>query len=152
MKWISQCRDDVRFAVRQLAKAPGFAAVAGLTIALGIGATTAIFSVVHAVVLRPLPYPEPNLLMVVGEDFEGRGRPSDVSVGNFTDWRTHATSFSALGAQQYVSINLSDNEQPERVVGGRVTHTWFTVFGVAPEHGRVFTPEEDVPGAIRWWS
>jgi putative ABC transport system permease protein len=146
MRWISQCRDDARFAVRQLAKAPGFAAVAGLTIALGIGATSAIFSVVHAVVLRPLPYAEPDRLMVVGEDFEGRGQPSDVSVGNFTDWRKHAVSFSALGAEQYVSLNLSDNEQPERVVGGRVTHTWFSVFGVPPERGRVFTAEEDVPG------
>lgn len=146
MRWISECRDDIRFAVRQLAKAPGFAAVAGLTIALGIGATSAIFSVVHAVVLRPLPFPEPERLMVVGEDFEGRGRPSDVSVGNFNDWRTHATSFSALGAEQYVSINLSDNEQPERVVGGRVTHTFFTVFAIPAEHGRVFTAEEDVPG------
>ncbi len=146
MRWISECRDDIRFAVRQLAKAPGFAAVAALTIALGIGATSAIFSVVHAVVLRPLPFPEPERLMVVGEDFEGRGRPSDVSVGNFNDWRTHATSFSALGAEQYVSINLSDNEQPERVVGGRVTHTFFTVFDVPAEHGRVFTADEDVPG------
>jgi predicted permease len=146
MRWISECRDDIRFAGRQLAKAPGFAAVAGLTIALGIGATSAIFSVVHAVVLRPLPFPEPERLMVVGEDFEGRGRPSDVSVGNFNDWRTHATSFSALGAEQYVSINLSDHEQPERVVGGRVTHTFFTVFDVPAEHGRVFTADEDVPG------
>ena len=146
MRWISESRDDTRFAVRQLAKAPGFAAVAGLTIALGIGATSAIFSVVHAVVLRPLPFPEPERLMVVGEDFEGRGRPSDVSVGNFNDWRTHATSFSALGAEQYVNINLSDNEQPERVVGGRVTHTFFTVFDVPAEHGRVFTADEDVPG------
>jgi putative ABC transport system permease protein len=146
MRWISEGRDDIRFAVRQLAKAPAFATVAGLTIALGIGATSAIFSVVHAVVLRPLPFPQPDRLMVVGEDFEGRGRPSDVSVGNFNDWRTHATSFSALGAEQYVSINLSDNEQPERVVGGRVTHTFFTVFDVPAEHGRVFTAEEDVPG------
>ena len=149
MRWIAECRDDIRFALRQLAKAPGFAAVAGLTLALGIGATSAIFSVVHAVVLRPLPFPEPERLMVVGEDFEGRGRPSDVSVGNFNDWRTHAKSFSSLGAEQYVSINLSDNEQPERVVGGRVTHTFFTVFGVPAEHGRVFTAEEDVPGRDR---
>jgi putative ABC transport system permease protein len=149
MRWIYDCRDDVRFAVRQLAKTPGFAAVCGLTIALGIGATTAIFSVVHAVVLRPLPFPEPDRLMVVGEDFEGRGRPSDVSVGNFADWRAHAKSFSALGALQYFSFNLSGDDRPERVMGGRVTHSWFTALGVAPQYGRVFTTEEDAPGRDR---
>ena len=149
MRWIYECRDDVRFAVRQLTKAPGFAAVAGLTIALGIGATTAIFSVVHAVVLQPLPFPEPDRLMVIGEDFEGRGVPSDVSVGNFIDWRTHAKSFSALGALSYFSANLSDEGGPERVLGGRVTHTWFTAMGVAPQQGRVFTSSEDAPGRDR---
>ena len=149
MRWILECRDDARFGLRQLAKAPGFAAVAGLTIALGIGATTAIFSVVHAVVLRPLPFPEPDRLMVVGEDFEGRGRPSDVSVGNFADWRVHAKSFSALGAAQYFSFNLSDDERPERVIGGRVSLTWFTALGVAPQHGRLFTASEDAPGNER---
>jgi putative ABC transport system permease protein len=149
MRWIDECRDDVRFAVRQLAKAPGFAAVAGLTIALGIGATTAIFSVVHAVVLRPLPFPQPDRLIVVGENFEGRGRPSDVSVGNFADWRTHATSFSALGALSFFSCNLSGDDRPERVSGGRVTKSWFTAMGVAPELGRLFTAEEDAPGRDR---
>jgi putative ABC transport system permease protein len=149
MNWIYACRDDVRFAVRQLTKAPGFAAVAGLTIALGIGATTAIFSVVHAVVLQPLPFPEPDRLMVVGEDFEGRGQPSSVSVGNFNDWRTHTKSFSALGALYYLSANLSDEGRPERVLGGRVTQSWFTAMGVAPQEGRLFTPEEDAPGNDR---
>jgi putative ABC transport system permease protein len=148
-QWIDECRDDFRFAVRQLTKAPGFALVAGLTLALGIGATTSIFSVVHAVLLRPLPFPEPDRLMVVGEDFEGRGQPSDVSIGNFVDWRTHAKSFSSLAAMQYFSFNLSDDDQPERVVGGRVTHTWFTALGIAPQHGRVFTAGEDVPGSDR---
>ena len=149
MRWIYECRDDVRFAVRQLTKAPGFAAVAGLTIALGIGATSAIFSVVHAVVLEPLPFPEPDRLMVIGEDFEGRGVPSDVSVGNFIDWRTHAKSFSALGAVYYFSANLSDEGRPERVLGGRATHSWFTAMGVAPQQGRVFTSSEDAPGSDR---
>src|SRR3954449_1896651 len=129
MRWMLECRDDVRFALRQLTKAPAFAAVAVLTIALGIGATTAIFSLVHAVVLQPLPFPHPEQLMVVGEDFDGRGRPSSVSVGNFSDWRTHAQSFSALGALNYSNFNLSDEGRPERVLGGRVSQTWFTAMG-----------------------
>lgn len=146
-QWIDELRDDVRFAVRQLTKAPGFALIAALTLALGIGATTAIFSVVHAVVLRPLPYPAPDELLFVGEDFEGR--PASVSVGNFVDWRTHAKSFSGLGALQYFSINLADDQLPEHVPGGRVSHTWFDVLGVSPLHGRVFTREEDTPGRDR---
>jgi putative ABC transport system permease protein len=146
MRWMPECRDDVRFALRQITKAPAFAAVAVVTIALGIGATTAIFSVVHAVVLQPLPYPDPDQLMVVGEDFDGRGRPSDVSIGNFSDWRAHATSFSALGASNYFNFNLSDEGRPERVLGARVTHTWFSVMGVAAEHGRVLGAADDAPG------
>ena len=149
MTWMASGLDDVRYAGRQLAKAPGFALVAGLTMALGIGATTAIFSVVQAVVLRPLPYPEPDRLLAVGEDFEGRGRPSSVSIGNFDDWRKHATSFAALGALQSFSFNLADNERPERVYGGRVTRSWFDALGVQPQLGRVFTIEEDAPGNDR---
>jgi putative ABC transport system permease protein len=146
-QWIGEFRDDVRFAVRQLIKAPGFAAVAILTLMLGIGATAAIFSVVHAVVLRPFPYPEPDRLVVLGEDFEGR--PSSVSAGNYEDWRSNATSFSAIGALQFFTFNLSEGDTPERVIGGRVTHTWFGVQHMAPLHGRVFTPEEDAPGRER---
>jgi predicted permease len=146
MTWISASVEDARFGVRQLAKAPGFALLAGLTIALGIGATTAIFSVVHAVVLHPLPYPDTDRVMAVGEDFEGRGLPSSTSIGNFNDWRTHATSFSALGALQSFSFNLSDNERPERVVGGRVTRSWFDALAVSPALGRVFAADEDAPG------
>jgi predicted permease len=144
-QWLDEFRDDVKFGIRQLTRAPGFALVAAVTLALGIGATTSIFSVVHAVVLRPLPFPEPDRVVVVGEEWEGR--PSSVSVGNFHDWRTHAKSFSTLAALQQFSFNLSDGDQPERVVGGRVTHTWFDVIGIAPLHGRVFNAQEDAPGA-----
>jgi predicted permease len=144
-QWVEEFRDDVKFATRQLTRAPGFTLVAAFTLALGIGATTAIFSVVNAVVLRPLPFPEPDRVIQVGEEWEGR--PSSVSVGNFHDWRTHAKSFSSLAALQYFSFNLSEGDQPERVIGGRVTHTWFGTLGIRPLHGRVFTPEEDAPGA-----
>jgi putative ABC transport system permease protein len=147
LQWIDEFRDDVRFSLRQLLNAPGFTLVAAITLALGIGATTAIFSVVHAVVLRPLPMPEPDRVVVVGEDW--RGTPSSVSVGNFTDWRTDASSFAALGAMQLFSFNLAEGDTPERVMGGRVTHTWFDVARIAPLHGRVFTAAEDVPGRDR---
>ena len=146
-QWLDEFRDDVRFAARQLTKAPGFTLVAALTLALGIGATTAIFSVVHAVVLRPLPFPDADRVVVVGEEY--RGQPSSVSVGNFADWRAHATSFAALGAMQFFNFNLSEGDTPERVVGGRVTHTWFDVARIQPLHGRVFTREEDAPGRDR---
>ncbi len=146
-QWIDELRDDVRFAARQLGRAPGFAVTAAITLALGIGATTAIFSVVHAVVLRPLPFPDPHRVVVVGEEWEGQG--SDASVGNFHDWRTNATSFSALAAEQGFSFNLSIGDVPERVIGSRVTYTWFEVLGIRPLHGRVFTREEDTPGNDR---
>jgi putative ABC transport system permease protein len=146
-QWIEEFRDDLRFAARQLVKAPGFTLVAAVTLALGIGATTAIFSVVHAVVLRPLPFPDPDRVMAVGETFEGE--LSSASVGNFHDWQTHAKSFSSLGALQFFSFNLSEGDQPERVVGGRVTHTWFETLGVAPLHGRTFSAAEDAPGNDR---
>jgi putative ABC transport system permease protein len=144
-QWLEEFKDDARFAIRQLGSAPGFAVVAALTLALGIGATTAIFSVVHAVVLRPLPFPAPDRVVVVGEEWQGQ--PSSVSVGNFNDWRTHARSFSALAALQYSSFNLADGTEPERVIGGRVTHTWFDVIGIKPMIGRTFRSEEDRPGA-----
>jgi putative ABC transport system permease protein len=143
-QWLDEFKDDVKFATRQLIRAPGFTLVAAFTLALGIGATTAIFSVVNAVVLRPLPFPEPDRVVVVGEEWEGR--PSSVSVGNFYDWRTHARSYSSLAALEYFSFNLADSDEPERVIGGRVTHTWFDVFGIPPLHGRVFTADEDSPG------
>jgi len=147
-QWLEEFRDDVRFAARQLFNAPGFTLVAALTLALGIGATTAIFSAVQAVVLKPLPFPDPDRVVVVGETW-GEGRTSSVSVGNFSDWRTHTKSFSSLAAMQFFSYNLSEGDQPERVVGGRVTYTWFDVIGMRPLYGRVFRREEDSPGNDR---
>jgi putative ABC transport system permease protein len=142
-QWIDEFRDDVKFGWRQLVAAPGFALTAVLTLALGIGATTSIFSAVHAVVLKPLTFAEPDRLVIVGEDWQGH--PSDVSVGNFHDWRTHARSFSGLAALQTFSFNLAEGDAPERIMGGRVTHTWFDVLGTRPLYGRVFTRAEDAP-------
>jgi putative ABC transport system permease protein len=151
-QWLEEFADDARFSIRHLIAAPGFAAIAVLTLALGIGATTAIFSVVHAVVLRPLPFVDPDRVMFVGERFPGSpadAPPSSTSVGNFVDWRTHSKTFASLAALQSFSFNLSEGDVPERVIGGRVTHTWFDVIGMTPLHGRVFTAAEDVPGNDR---
>jgi predicted permease len=139
--------NDVKYAWRQLLGAPGFSIVAVLTFALGIGATTAIFSAVHAVVLRPFPFPEPDRVVVIGSKF-GNGL-SGVSPGNFEDWQRHATSFSAFGARQFRSFNVSNGAVPERIQGAGVTSGYFTVFGIAPALGRTFTADEDQPGNER---
>jgi predicted permease len=124
---------------------PGFTLVAALTLALGIGGTTAIFSAVDAVVLRPLPLRDPTRLMVVAETFEGM--PADVSAGNYTDANAGVTSFDGgLAAEQFSSFNLAEGGTPERLIGGRVTANYFDVLGAHPALGRVFRTDEDRPG------
>jgi predicted permease len=143
-EYFGELRQDVTFAIRQLAAHPGFTLIAVVTLALGIGATTAIFSAVHAVVLRPLPVQDPGKLLFVTETW--RGRPSDVSAGNFTDMMAEQTVFERAAAIQYSSFNLSTDENPERIIGARVSDGFFDLFGVAPALGRAFRPEEDRPG------
>ena len=141
---IEAIRQDIRFAVRHLWRNPGFAVTAVFTLALGIGATTAIFSVVNAVMLRPLPFPEPERLVYVQTNWRGSG--SDVSVGNFSTGIEQMSVFGAVAAVQYSSLNLLDGTTAERVFAGRVTAAYFNVFPMTPLHGRVFTAAEDVPG------
>jgi predicted permease len=143
-EFLSELRQDIGYALRQVRKRPGFTAIAALTLALGIGATTAIFSAVHAVVLRPFPYVDPQRVVLV-EDL-WRDQPGDVSAGNFNDYRKRSTAFAAMSAIQYSSFNLSAGERPERVIGARVSHGFFEVFDAAPLRGRVFLPEDDTPG------
>ncbi len=143
-EYLGELRQDVTFALRQLAASPAFTLIAVLTLALGIGATTAIFSVVNAVVLRPLPVPRPEQLMVVFSEW--RGQLSDVSAGAYTALEREQRVFSNVAARSYWSVNLSDGETPERTIGAQVTASFFKVFGVPPAHGRVFTAEEDQPG------
>ena len=138
---------DVRYAVRTLFKSPGFSALAILTLALGIGANTAIFSLVHAVLLRPLPFVHAERVVSVMETW--RGRRGDVSGGNFADLRAASRSFDRLAAVRYSSLNLAESDAPQRLSGARVTEDFFGVFGVQPQLGRVFRPEEDRPGAGR---
>ena len=143
-QYLNELRQDIGFTIRQLLKNPGFAAIAVLTLALGIGGTTAIFSAVYAVVLRPIPLFEPERLFVVGETFQGL--PSSMSVGNYVDANAGVTAFEGLAAEQFANFNLSDAGSAERVIGGRVTANYFDVLGARPLAGRVFTPDEDQPG------
>jgi putative ABC transport system permease protein len=143
-EYFSALVQDITFALRHFLSQPAFTIVALLTLAIGIGATTAIFSAVNAVVLEPLPLPSPDRLVNVYEDY--RGRPGGVSAGNFTDARAAATTFEGLAAAQYSSFNLSREDSAERITGARVTASFFDVFAVRPALGRAFTAAEDEPG------
>ncbi|HEV8581937.1 MAG TPA: ABC transporter permease [Thermoanaerobaculia bacterium] len=139
-----ELRQDAAFALRQLAANPGFSLIAVLTLALGIGATTAIFSAVNAVVLRPLPVQRPERLVFVFSEW--RDQPSGVSVGNYTVMAAAQKVFASISAVQFSSFNLSEGEAAERALGARVTGSFFDVFGVSPAIGRVFRADEDQPG------
>jgi putative ABC transport system permease protein len=136
--------------MRMLGRAPAFTAVAIATLALGIGANTAIFSVVHALVLRPLPYPNPHELVMVWQDMRARGGPAVewATPGNFADWKRSGL-FSGITAMQGWQPTLTGVGDPEPLLGEQVTHEYFDVLGVAPAHGRTFRPEDDVPNAAR---
>src|SRR5262245_53202671 len=139
---------DIRHSVRMLRARPGFAAVAVITLALGIGANTAIFSVVRSLLLEPLPFPQPDRLFMLWEaDAENPSRTTITSMPNYEDWRRSLKSFEEMCIWEYLPFNFSgDGEEAERVTGLRVSASAFTMFRVAPQLGRTFTPEEDAPG------
>jgi predicted permease len=140
---------DMRFAVRQMAKRPGFTAIILLTMALGIGANAAIFSVLDAVLLRPLPYSHPDRLIKVWTRFTGIGSPNDqnwISAPEFRDLQQLNHSFSDLAAMSGGSFNLGVKGSPQRVVGASVSPSLFSMLGVQPQLGRTFLPEEAQPG------
>ncbi len=135
---------DFRFALRQLRKAPGFAATAVLTLAFGIGASTAIFSIVEGVLLRPLPFADPRHLVVVGDTLDGTGMTSpSVPAVEALQYIRETRSFSSLGAYNQTSYELSGAGEPAQVNASRLTAAVFTTLGVSPRLGRVFTPQED---------
>ena len=139
--------NDLRYALRQLRKSPGFTLIAVLTLALGIGANTAIFSVIYAVLLQPLPYPEADKLVILTETSTNQPQIS-VSYPNYLDWRRDNTVFEHLAVSRRESFNLSglEGRAPEQVQGGLVTASFFKVVGLNPQLGRVFTEEEDRVG------
>jgi putative ABC transport system permease protein len=140
---------DLRFAVRQMVKRPGFTAIILVTMALGIGANAAIFSVLDAVLLRPLPYSQPDRLIKVWTRFTGIGAPNDqnwVSAPELRDLQQLNHSFADLAAISGGSFNLGIKGSPQRIVGAAVTPNLFSMLGVQPQFGRNFLPEEAQPG------
>lgn len=132
---------DFRYASRSLRANPGYAFVAILTLTLGIGATTAIFSAVHGVLMKDLAYEDPRRLVTLGY-----GRGSTIAAGVFFDWKAATRSFSQMGVEEYWSPNLTGTDRPEQLTAVRITPSMFPVLGVAPLHGRVFLTDEDEPG------
>src|SRR5437660_249602 len=139
--------NDLRYALRQLLKNPGFTAVAVLTLALGIGANTAIFSTVNGVLLKPLPYSEAGQLVMVYEDesCDGRGLTA-VAGGVFIDWKEQATCFDALSVISGTDMNLTGGEVPERLSGSQVSASFLNILRVKPIIGRSFSADEDQLG------
>src|SRR4030095_1922646 len=132
---------DLRYGVRMLAKNPAFTAVAVLTMALGIGANTAIFSMINSVLIKALPYPNPAQLMSVWETVPG-GRHSGVSAGVFKDWRVLNAEFANVALIKDVRLNLTGTATPEHVTGLMVSTEYLSVLGVAPQLGRGFVAGE----------
>ncbi|HEU0176950.1 MAG TPA: ABC transporter permease [Blastocatellia bacterium] len=137
---------DLRFGVRMLLKHPDFTLIAALTLAVGIGANTSIFSIVNAVLLRPFPYQAPERLVIVQEGESGGG--FSPSYPNFVDWRAQNTAFASIAAvRQNESFNLTGAGEPERLQGQLVSAEFFSMLGIKPLVGRDFLPEEDRAGA-----
>jgi predicted permease len=137
---------DLRYAFRRLHKTPGFTLIAVLTVALGIGANTAIFTVIDAVLLRPLPYPDPARLVLLSEHTP-RFPILSVSYQNFADWREQSHSFTGMAAVRNLNTTLTGTDEPERLTAQMVTANTFDLLGVQAERGRIFLPQEDRQGA-----
>jgi putative ABC transport system permease protein len=145
--WLEECARDFRYALRALHRSPGFTAVAVLTLALGIGANAAIFSVVDAVLLRPLPYPEPDRLVRIWESSLKYDSPRNVvNPFNFLDWRDHSQSFESMAAISVSTTNLTFQGRPIAVQGMQVSPEFFSVLRVPPFLGRTFNAEDGVAG------
>ncbi len=137
---------DTRYGARMLRKSPGLTGVAVLSLALGIGAISTIFSFVNGIMLRPLPYPEPERLVLVDETAFKRGSPSmGVSFPNFADWREQNHSFEDIACYQAGGFIIAGTPEPEQLKGAFVTQGLFEILGVAPILGRTFTADEDQP-------
>jgi putative ABC transport system permease protein len=142
---------DVRYALRMLRRAPAFTAAAVLTVALGVGATTTVFSVVYALLLRPLPYPGADRLVMVWQDLRARGGPATewATPGNFVDWQADSSLFSTMASIRGWRPTLTGMGDPESLAGELVTLRYFEVLGIRPAIGRTFTESEMLPNAPR---
>ena len=134
----------LRSTLRQVRRNPGFFFIAILTLALGIGANTAIFSAVEALLLRALPYGDPSHLVIVWEDASFIGFAHNTPApANYVDWRAQNQSFTDMAALRYSTVSLTGDQAPEQVVGGRVTPNFLDVLQVQPFLGRPWTAQED---------
>jgi putative ABC transport system permease protein len=144
---------DIRYGFRMLIKRPSFTIIVVLTMALGIGANTTIFSAVDAVLLNPLPYQDPDRLVAVWETNRQLGPEmwdrNEVAIGNFRDWRSQNQVFDQLGSLFYADVNLTGSSEPEQIKSCVVTTNFFQVLGIKPMIGRSFLPEEEKPGSPR---
>jgi putative ABC transport system permease protein len=139
---------DFRFGARLLAKSPGFTTVAVLSLALGIGANSAIFSLVDAVLLRPLNFPEPDRLCIIWEDYSRIGFPRNTPApANYADWKSQNHTFETIAAMSWGSFSLTGDGTPEKVQANLVTADFLPMLGVKPLHGRFFLADEDRPGS-----
>jgi predicted permease len=139
---------DIRYAFRTLTRNLAFSSVVVLTLALGIGANTAIFTVVNGVLLKPLPYPEPDRLVMLWETSLSDGTPGTVAPANFYDWRQQSRSFEKMAAiDPYPDFILSGSGMAKRLAGAAVSHDFFSLLGARMALGRDFLPEEDHPGS-----
>ena len=138
---------DVRYAVRNLIKRPGFTAIAILTLAIGIGANTTIFSAINALLLKPLPFPELDRVVAIWDEDVAHGyEHNEVAFANYADWRNQNQSFQSLALYRWWSANLTGNDQPERIHGMLVTASFFEVLGTKPIMGRTFYEHENQTG------
>src|SRR5215510_8824676 len=152
--WMDHLGRDIRLGVRSLSKSPGFTLAAILTLALGIGANTAVFSVIYAVLLKPLPYRDADRLFVSQVDLAARRGPGDFgrlagTIQQYLEWRTKATLFSDVAAAQPERWNVTGDGEPERIEGAIVSTNFFSFLGVPVALGREFIPEEETPGKDR---
>jgi predicted permease len=148
VRWIEELWQDLRYGARMLVKNPGFTLAAVITLALGIGANTAIFSLVEALLLRPLPYAEPDRLVMLSD--KGRaGERYNIPYPNFRDWRERAQSFEGMASIRNQTLNLTGVDNPLSLRGRTVNWNFFHLLGVQPQLGRLFVPEDDRRGAAR---
>jgi hypothetical protein len=150
LRWLEEFWQDLHYGERMLLKAPGFTLIAIITLALGIGANTVIFSLVNALLLRPLPYPDPDRLMVIRETKLPEVYNSQVSPGDFLDWRKQNTVFAPLEALTVKDFNLSGEDNPERVRGMLATHGYLPMLGMTPMIGRGFCLMKTGPNTTGW--
>ncbi len=151
LPFVEKTMQDLRYALRMLVKTPGFSAVAIVTLALGIGANTAVFSLVSAVLLRSLPFPEANRLVLLWDDVSaqtnGRFSLTEPTPADYKDWKAQSRSFSGMAAMMQATYNLTGTAEPHKVEGIRTTANLFSVLGMQPLAGRLLTAADDQPDA-----